>query len=168
MSNFAIAARKLGIFLGAFFVVVLVPAETFAQVEKYDIAGVRVGMSPSAAKAAIAKVNPEYEITELKNKEGKVVRLDAEHWLMRDLGNPVLHRDRVVDKFIALTNDAGVIWSIKRQQELAKPIPLKTLDDALKKKYGSPSPSKADESMLVWAFDRQGRQVSEKMCDDPT
>jgi len=152
MPNFSFAARKLSILSGVALAVTLVPTSAFAQVEKYDIAGVRVGMSLSATKAAIANVNPKYEIIEKKDA-GKVIALLA------------VYGDEV-DQFIAVPDDAGVVWHIGRWQKPSEPMLPQTLDDALRKKYGTPSDDD-DIGMgreVIWPFDWQGKQVSKRNC----
>lgn len=171
MSNFAVLAHKLGVTgcffgrvfrrcafagLSAFLAICLasVSPEAFAQVEKHDIAGVKVGMSLAATKDAIAKVNPKYVISEIKGTKGNVIALQA------IVGFDYNNTD---DEFLAVLKDDGTTWFIGRWQAPAEPILLETLNDALEKKYGAPS-RRDSASFRSWFFDRQGKQVSYENC----
>jgi len=135
--------------LSAFFC--FVSSQAFAQFEQHDIAGIKVGMSLSATKAAIAKVNPKYVITEIKGSGGNVIALQA------IVG---FDYDRTDDEFFAALNETGVTWFIGRWQKPADPMPKETLSDALTKKYGQLSKA----GYFIWSFDRQGKQVSLENC----
>jgi len=170
MSNLVVLARSgrfiervlchcAGIGFCAFFAICLAsPHASAQQFQQHDIGGVKVGMSLSATKAAIAKVNPKYDITEIKGNGGQVIALQA------IVG---FDFDKTDDEFLAVLGDTGVTWFIGRWQKPAEPMLLETLDDALKKKYGSPSSTDRSvwyNSILLWYFDRQGKQATHENC----
>ena len=148
-TRFPVAARGLG----ACFATALVSAGAFAQAGNYDIAGVKIGLPLSTQKAVIAKANPNYQMTDIKDNAGKVIGLEAsvQNW-----------DGELVDRFIALQGNSGKVWFIARAQDVASPESPKgmlgtTLLSALKEKYGVPTDVPSDRE--VWYFDRQDRKI---------
>jgi hypothetical protein len=114
-----------------------------------DIAGVVIDLPLSAQRAAIAKTNPLYRITDLKEKNGRVVGIYAV--LMK---GPV-----AADEFVAMQDKKGIVWFIGRYQTVEKGerIRPETLAASFKEKYGkSYSYSDINSANPNYEFDRKG------------
>ena len=110
-----------------------------------DIAGVQIGLPLATQKAIIAKANPSYELKDIK-LSGKTVGINA-----------IAEKEgRVIDQFVAIQNESGIVWFVARAQALEKGARIKsdTLLNSLKDKYGLYTEFGSVGPM--WQFDRQG------------
>jgi hypothetical protein len=114
-----------------------------------DIAGVQIGAPLSAQKKEIEKANPSYQISDIRLTNGKTIGVKA---IAEKNG-------KQVDQFVAIQNDAGVVWFVARSQvlEQGSRIKYETLLDSLKEKYGMYTDISAGTGGPVWYFDRQGK-----------
>jgi len=112
-----------------------------------DIAGVQIGLPLSTQKAAITKANPSYQLTDIKLTTGKTAGITA-----------IAKKDgKVIDQFVAIQNDAGIVWFVARAQELEKGARIKpeVLLNSLKDKYGTYTELSGGSGGPMWQFDRQ-------------
>jgi hypothetical protein len=120
----------------------------------HDIAGVTIDLPLSTQRAAIAKTNPQYRITDLK-ENGRVVGIYAV--LMK---GPV-----AADEFVAMQDKKGIVWFIGRYQTVEKGerINPETLAASFKEKYGkSYSYSHVTTTNPNYEFDRKGNLYNGK------
>jgi hypothetical protein len=112
-----------------------------------DIGGVKIGTLLSTQKPLMEKVNADYQFSEIKTREGKVVGIQG------IAENP---KNGVNDHMIALQDDSGKIWFLGRAQKYSEGayIPKATFLSALKQKYGTPTEITPDEQSMLWAYDR--------------
>ncbi len=120
-----------------------------AFADAFDISGVSVGTPFSSARAAILKVNPAFKIEEFT--------------LRGNIGLKAIVKQKrlTADYFVVLSNDAGIIWFVGREQKYATEsrFSLDELDSALLQKYGEPT-RKSDRSTAsskLWERYRSGR-----------
>jgi hypothetical protein len=127
-----------------------------------DIVGIKLGMTPEEAIAAIKASNPKLKIDILRTE---VVaggqRLTPEpRWIIAHTGAP----DGTAESIgIELTMPHGapqVVGKIVRWVQFANtaPVAAPNLVDAMKKKYGA-TESLDDNGNLYWVFDASGKQV---------
>lgn len=104
-----------------------------ACAEALDVSGISIGTQISSARGLLQKVNPAYQIEELRFTNGKVVGLKA---AARKNGAPTPN-----DQFVVMANDAGIVWFVGRQQDYAKGnrVAFDELEKALIGKYGDPT-----------------------------
>jgi len=120
----------------------------------HDIAGIKIGLPLSTQRAAIAKLNPGYQI---KNLTGDFTGLEA-----RAYGNS----GSVTDQFLALQNDAGIVWYIARVQAADSEDSYflkEALDKSLTEKYGV-EPGHLSFGGYYWSFDREGNRHTLNNC----
>ncbi|MCA1324924.1 hypothetical protein [Herbaspirillum sp. alder98] len=115
-----------------------------------DIAGVAIGSSFNDQRAKIAQINPAYKLTDIKLTSGKTAGVNAQ----------AESNGRVVDQFIALQDDAGVIWFVGRAQALEKGARIKpdVLVNSMVEKYGTYTELSIGSGGPTWQFDRQGKR----------
>lgn len=113
-----------------------------------DIAGITIGAPLSGQRQAIAKVNPSYQLNDIKLANGKTVGVNA---IAQNAG-------RVTDQFVVIQNDSGIVWFVARAQALEKGSRIKpeTLLNSLKDKYGMYTELSIGSGGPMWQFDRQG------------
>jgi len=139
---------------------VLATLTSTATLAADDISGVAIGTSLAAAKEAIAKANPDYQINPLMLTSGKEAGVTAK------TDDTMMSGDRhystgLSDEFAALLNDAGNVWFIARAQRFDKGgrLKLDTLKEALTEKFGQPSDHSIIGSLgFTWQYDRNGKQ----------
>lgn len=114
-----------------------------------DIAGVQIGSPLSTQRTVIAKANPSYQLNDVKLTTGKIVGINA-----------IAQKDgRIIDQFVVIQNDAGIIWFVARAQALEKGARIKpeTLLNSFKEKYGPYADISTGSGGPIWQFDRQGK-----------
>lgn len=134
--------RSITLFLG----LALAPTSIFAAT---DISGIQLGQSFPAVKELVKKVNPAYELNDIKWSDGKLGGLNA----------TVKRKGYVVDQFVVLQNKAGKVWFVGRAQQLEKGARVKpdVLLDSLKEKYGPYTELSTGSGGPSWNFDRNGK-----------
>ncbi|CAM3927175.1 hypothetical protein [Paracidovorax anthurii] len=126
----------------------LITASAFAYSQPaLDIGGVKFGASLESQKAQMQKVNPQYQFSEIKTREGKVLG-----WQ----GIATNKNNGVNDQLLALQDDNGKIWYLGRVQKFDEGmhIPHDTYLAALKEKYGEPSSLSRDKQDFSWIYGR--------------
>lgn len=116
----------------------------------HDISGVAIDVPLAAQRAAIVKVNPLYQIEDLKLKNGQVVGIRA-----------TVEKNHIpIDEFVVIQNKKGIVWFVSRYQALQKGDRIKpeVLAGSLKEKYGaSYSYNQLLTDNPIYEFDRQGK-----------
>ena len=127
---------------------ILLALVTNQAVAATDIAGVQIGSPLAPQRAIIAKANPSYQLNDIKLTSGKTVGINA-----------IAQKDgRVIDQFVAIQNESGIVWFVARAQALEKGARIKsdTLLNSLKDKYGMYTELSIGSGGPMWQFDRQG------------
>ena len=114
-----------------------------------DIAGVAIGSSFNDQRAKIAQINPAYKLTDIKLRSGKTAGVNAQ----------VESNGRVVDQFVALQDDSGVIWFVGRAQALEPGGRIKpdVMVNSMVGKYGTYTELSLGSGGPTWQYDRQGK-----------
>lgn len=133
-----------------------------ASAEALDVSGISIGTQISSARGMLQKVNPAYQVEELRFTNGKVAGLKA---IAKQSGTPMPN-----DQFVVMANDAGLIWFVGRQQNYAQGnrVPFDELEKALVGKYGEPtSTGIIMVSSKRWETYRDGRVHHDKHSPGP-
>lgn len=116
-----------------------------------DISGVELGASFAAAKEAILKANSGFKISYLKKEDGKDGGVVASKY---DVSSE--------DTFIALLNENGRVWFVRRRQVLNNEsrIQKTVLLASLREKFGTPSLDYSGSygHAMVWEYFNDGKQ----------
>jgi hypothetical protein len=126
-----------------------------------DVAGITVGITITNAKTLLSKINPSYKITELKSTKGKILGLKASA-----RGQP----QNGADQMVVMTNDAGFVWFVARQQDYDKGqfIAQEAFEKALIEKYGEPTTSQFDGIISKrWEIERNGKTHTDQRSLGP-
>lgn len=141
----------------------LIPAAlllcTLPALAANDIAGVAIGSSFKDQRAKIAQINPAYKLTDIMLRSGKTAGVNAQ----------AESNGRVVDQFVALQDDAGVIWFVGRAQALEKGARIKpdVLVNSMVEKYGTYSELSIGSGGPTWQFDRQAKRYQGGAAQGP-
>ena len=130
--------------------------------EALDVSGISIGTQISSARGMLQKVNPEYQVEELRFTNGKIAGLKA---VAKKNGASTPN-----DQFVIMSNDAGIVWFVGRQQNYAQGnrVAFDELEKALVGKYGNPtSTGIIMVSSKRWETYRDGRTHRDKHSPGP-
>ncbi|MDR3055405.1 MAG: hypothetical protein LBU53_08395 [Zoogloeaceae bacterium] len=146
------------------------------SVAAVDIAGVTIGTPLASQKSLIANVNPNYQLKDFSSMNSRQLGIET-------LGIEAVQNDnelgRPLDELIVLQNSNELVWYIERSQKFKKGAEIhhKTLMDALKEKYGSPTLSKFSDKLgskefsqftMMWMFNQQGTLLTQNSLEEAT
>lgn len=118
----------------------------WAEPKATDVSGIKVGVPLAAQRDAIAKINPNYQLNDIKLANGKLLGVLA---TARKDGT-------LVDHFLAVQDDDGTVWYVERGQEYAKGERIRkdVLLNSLKDKYGQEYTDVRWDYAPQWEYDR--------------
>ena len=110
--------------------------------------GIQTGAPLAGQREAIAKLNPAYRVSDIKPAKGRPVK---------GVQAVAEKNGRVIDNFVALADDAGIVWFLGRARALEPGERMKqdALVHALVGQYGPYTDLTA--GFPRWQFDRAGK-----------
>ena len=129
-----------------------------------DVAGIAIGSNFTEQKAAIQKLNPKYQFTEMNDASGRLVGLQAHVPISQATVNSVAN-----DHFAVVSNEAGKVWFVSRGQSFldGERIKYETFLSSVKEKYGPYTTLSTNGRFLTWQFDRNGKLYQGKPEQGP-